>query len=194
MSVQYFGMETVDTTFTLKTGGQVYLELQLKTTTFRIDNVVVVATQSKAGGSTASNISRQAMDHIQSGSLKDVMALLPGVSISNPSLSKAQSLSIRTLSESTDGNSMGASANMNSLGTSVVVDGAPLSNNANMQVLSPSIGGSLSPEAGGASPGSGVDVRSMSTDNIESVEVIRGIPSVAYGDMTSGVVVVKSRA
>ena len=194
MSVQYFGMETVDTTFTLKTGGQVYLELQLKTTTFRIDNVVVVATQSKAGGSTASNISRQAMDHIQSGSLKDVMALLPGVSISNPSLSKAQSLSIRTLSESTDASTMGASANMNSLGTSVVVDGAPLSNNANMQVLSPSIGGSLSPETGGASPGSGVDVRSMSTDNIESVEVIRGIPSVSYGDMTSGVVIVKSRA
>lgn len=194
MSVQYFGMETVDTTFTLKTGGQVYLELQLKTTTFRIDNVVVVATQSKAGGSTASNISRQAMDHIQSGSLKDVMALLPGVSISNPSLSSAQSLSIRTLSEPTDAGIMARSANMNSLGTSVLVDGAPLSNNANMQVLSPSISGNLTPESGGASPGSGVDIRSLSTDNIESVEVIRGIPSVSYGDMTSGVVIVKSRA
>ena len=194
MSVHFFGMETVDTTFYMKTGGELYLRLKLKTTSFRIDNVVVVATPSKAGGSTASTISRQAMDHIQSGSLKDVMALLPGVSISNPSLSNAQSLSIRTLSEPSDAGISARSSNMNSLGTAVLVDGAPLSNNANMQVLSPSIAGSLTPESGGASPGAGVDIRTLSTDNIESVEVIRGIPSVAYGDMTSGVVIVKSRA
>ena len=33
---------------------------------------------------------------------------------------------------------------------------------------------------------SGVDMRSVSTDDIESVEVVRGIPSVEYGDLTSG--------
>jgi len=42
--------------------------------------------------------------------------------------------------------------------------------------------------------GGGVDSRQVSTDNIESVEVIRGIPSVVYGDLTSGAVVVKTKA
>ncbi|MDD6364634.1 MAG: TonB-dependent receptor [Bacteroidales bacterium] len=194
LSVQYFGMETIDTTFYVKNGGRYELEFAMKESSFRLDNVVVVATGSKAGSSTASNISRQAMDHIQSGSLKDVMALLPGVAVSNPSLSKAQALNIRTLSVQSSDGKLSSSASMNSLGTAVIVDGAPLSNNANMQVLSPSMVGNSTPETGGASPTAGVDVRALSTDNIESVEVIRGIPSVAYGDMTSGVVVVKSRA
>ena len=37
-------------------------------------------------------------------------------------------------------------------------------------------------------------MRTLSTDNIESIEVIRGIPSAEYGDLTSGAVLVKSRA
>ncbi len=45
-----------------------------------------------------------------------------------------------------------------------------------------------------ATPTSGVDMRQISTDNIESVEVIRGIASVEYGDITSGAVLVNSKA
>lgn len=182
MSVQYYGMEQKDTVFTARPGETVTLKIALEETSFRLDNVVVVATSSKAGSSTASKISRQAMDHLQTSSLSDAMALLPGVSISNPSLSSAQSITIR-----------GSSA-MNSLGTAIVVDGAPISNNANMQVLSPVISGSSEAVGGGASPASGADVRSISTDNIESIEVVRGIPSAEYGDLTSGAVIVKSRA
>ena len=37
----------------------------------------------------------------------------------------------------------------------------------------------------------GVDMRTLSTDNIESVEIIRGIPSSEYGNLTSGVVSIK---
>ena len=32
----------------------------------------------------------------------------------------------------------------------------------------------------------GVDMREIPTDNIEKVEVVRGIPSVKYGELTSG--------
>ena len=39
----------------------------------------------------------------------------------------------------------------------------------------------------------GVDMRNISTDNIESVEIIRGIPSVEYNDLTSGVVIIKQK-
>mgnify|MGYP003039099316 FL=1 len=41
---------------------------------------------------------------------------------------------------------------------------------------------------------SGFDVRSLSPSSVESVEVIRGVPSARYGDATSGVVLVKSKA
>ena len=33
----------------------------------------------------------------------------------------------------------------------------------------------------------------VSPDNVESMEVIRGIPSVEYGNLTSGVVIVKTK-
>ena len=45
-----------------------------------------------------------------------------------------------------------------------------------------------------ATPTSGVDMRQISTDNIESVEVIRGIASAEYGDITSGAVLVNTKA
>lgn len=112
VSVQYYGMEQKDTTFRAASGQTVNLRLALTETSFRLDNVVVVATANKAGSSTASKISRQAMDHMQTSSLADAMSLLPGVSVSNPTLSDAQTISIR-----------GGSA-MNSLGTAIIVDGA----------------------------------------------------------------------
>lgn len=182
VSVQYYGMEQKDTTFRAASGQTVNLRLALTETSFRLDNVVVVATANKAGSSTASKISRQAMDHMQTSSLADAMSLLPGVSVSNPTLSDAQTISIR-----------GGSA-MNSLGTAIIVDGAPLSNNANMQTLSPVISGSSEGGHGLGSPTTGSDVRTLSTDNVESIEVIRGIPSAEYGDLTSGAVLVKSKA
>ena len=77
VSVQFYGMEQKDTTFTAKAGETVNLKLSLKATSFRLDDVVVVATGSKAGSSTASNISRQAMDHLQTSSLSDALTLLP---------------------------------------------------------------------------------------------------------------------
>lgn len=183
MTIEFFGMEKIDTTFTAGAGDVLDFSLSMKPTSFRLEHVVVTATQNKAGSSTASNISRQAMDHLQTSSINDVMALLPGVEITNPDLSSAQSITVRSI---TGPNS--------ALGTAIFMDGAPLSNNANLQTLSPAIAGSTSTPAGGADPSSGVDVRSLSPDNIESIEVIRGIPSVEYGDLTSGAVIVKSRA
>lgn len=36
-------------------------------------------------------------------------------------------------------------------------------------------------------------MRSISTDGIEQVEIIRGIPSVEYGNLTSGIVKIKRK-
>ena len=190
ISIQLIGYENVDSTIVLRRGGKSEFNFTLVESSFRLKEVNVVASRSKAGDATASIISRQAIDHSQTSSLQDIMQLLPGVELTNPDLSSTQSLSLRTA----------ASTAMNSLGTSIIIDGAPVSNNANMESLSSSITGVSSTIAGssvssaGSIPNSGIDVRSISTDNIESVEVIRGIPSVQYGDLTSGAVIINSKA
>jgi len=38
------------------------------------------------------------------------------------------------------------------------------------------------------------NVRSISTENIESIQIVRGIPSVEYGDLTSGAVIINTKA
>lgn len=188
LQVQFIGMQTIDTVINIVGGREYNLRLFMEETSFRLEDVVVVATQNKAGSATASNISRQAMDHMQTSSIKDVMLLLPGAELDNPSLSSANTFMIRTIGSVSTSND-----DMNALGTSVMIDGAPLSNNANMQTLAPTISGSSASVGGGASPNSGVDLRILSTDNVENVEVIRGIASVEYGDMTSGVVNINSK-
>lgn len=189
VKIQMIGYVTIDT-LVLVRGGALKMDFVLKESSFRLEEVHVVAEKSKAGESTASLISRQAIDHSLTSSLKDVMQLLPGVAVGNPDLSTAKSLNLRTA-----GTSM-----MNSLGTAIIMDGAPLSNNANMEGFASAITGVSGTVAGtatksaGSVPNSGYDVRTISTDNIESVEVIRGIPSAQYGDLTSGAVIINSRA
>ncbi len=186
LRIQFLGMEPLDTTLVLASGKAVAVVFQMRSTSFRLDEVSVVAKESEAGQATASKISRQAMDHLQATSVSDLLQLLPGGQIANPNLTSAQTFNIRNIG--------GNASDMNALGTTVYVDGSPLSNNANLQTLSPAISGSGGAVGGGASPNSGIDLRALSTDNIESVEVIRGIPSVEYGDLTSGAVIIKSKA
>ena len=150
---------------------------------FRLDDVVVTARSGAVGASTASNISRSAIDHLQATSLSDIMELLPGQLSSNPSLTSASKATIRQV---------GTDA-MNSLGTSIIVNGAPVSNNANLQVGNTATSGTLT-SGYSSTAGSGVDLRQISVDNVESVDVIRGIPSVEYGDLTSGVIIVNPKA
>jgi len=187
LTVSFYGLESKDTTLTVG-NKDIYLKMYLQETSFSLDKVTVVATQSKAGSSTSSKISRQAMDHMQTSSVYDVLALLPGGVVTNPNLNSAQSITLRTAGGT------GSSVNMNSLGTAIMVDGAPMSNNANMQVLSPTISGQNTYMNGAESVTAGIDARTLSTDNIESIEVIRGVASAQYGDLTSGAVLVTSKA
>lgn len=185
IQISFLGFENLEKSITLKTGENT-LTFEMVPANFKVEDVVVTATASKAGAATASTISRTAMDHIQSSSLADVMSLLPGAATPDTrtlTLSQASSFAIRG----------GAS-----LGTAIIMDGSPMSNNANMQ----SLGAGKMPFAASGAPGSaamatptsGIDMRQISTDNIESVEVIRGIASVEYGDITSGAVIVNSKA
>lgn len=159
------------------------LRVELAVSSLSLDGVVVTA---REGGeiTSASKITKQTLEHIQPSSLKDVMQLLPGAMTENPSLTQVNALSIRDI-----GNNAA-----NVAGTALIVDGASFSNDANLQMLSTATAMSSSESNVASTAGAGVDTRQVSTDNIESVEVIRGIPSVVYGDLTSGAVVVKTKA
>ena len=182
LEVDLLGYETLKKTIQLN-GDIAGLKLPIAVSSLTLDEVVVTA---REGGelTSASKISSQAIEHIQPSSLKDVMQLLPGGMSANPSLSGVNSLSIRDI-----GNTAA-----NIAGTALILDGANLSNDANLQMLSSGTVMNEGEANTAATAGLGVDVRQISTDNIESVEVIRGIPSAVYGDMTSGAVVVKTRA
>ena len=186
--VQFLGKLPVDTLVDATKG--LALDFTLLNENFKLKEVTVTATNNRAGKSTASQISRQAMDHMQANSLYDLMALLPGGISSNQDMSDAQGITIRQLSSS----SSSSENQLNALGTAIIRDGAPISNNANLSAANPTVAGSGVAMAGGASPIGGTDVRSISTENIESVEVIRGIPSVEYGDLTSGAVIIHTKA
>ena len=182
LEVSLLGYETRKVPVEVK-GDVLNLGIELAVSSLALDAVVVTA---REGGeiTSASKISKQTIEHIQPSSLKDVMQLLPGSVTENPSLTQVGALSIRDI---------GSNA-ANVAGTALIVDGASFSNDANMQMLSTSTAMSSNESNVASTAGAGVDTRQVSTDNIESVEVIRGIPSVVYGDLTSGAVVVKTKA
>lgn len=151
----------------------------------KIKEVVVTASESK-GVATSSAIGREAMKLIQPSSIADIMALLPGGKSSDPVLGKPQQISIREAASISSSN-----YSTSALGTSFVIDGVPVNTDANMQSMRVST--SLNAASNYSFMNKGVDTRSISTDNIESVEVVRGIASAEYGDLTSGLIKVQRK-
>ena len=185
MLIKYIGKQDIDTIVNLK--GSIHLNFTMKEENFHLDNIVVVARTKTSGSSTSSYINRNAIDHLQATSLADVLALAPGAISTNQQLNKAGMATIRGVSDN-------GLNQINSFGTAIILDGAPLSNNANLSALNPSLNGAVTSMAGGASANAGIDTRDVSTDNIESVEIIRGIPSVEYSDLTSGAIILHTKA
>lgn len=144
---------------------------------------VVVTAQESRGLSSASIIEKHAMEHLQPSSFSDILELLPGGRSHDPDLNSPNTIRLREA-----GSPSGYTTT--SLGTSFVVDGAPISTNANMQFVA---GAWDAATTSRENMNAGVDMRSISTDDIEKVEVIRGIPSVEYGDLTSGLVKIERK-
>lgn len=158
---------------------------------------VVVTARASDGPVTSSIIGRDAMTHLQPNSIADLMELLPGGYAKDPNMSEANTITLR------ETGTMGAygaitknnNYSISSLGTQFMVDGVPISTDANLQ-YSPlsdtqSSASSSTVENNRNITNRGVDMRSIATDDIESVEVVRGIPSVEYGNLTSGLINIK---
>lgn len=156
-----------------------------------LKEVSVLSRQRKIGSSSI--LDKSAIKHRQSTSLSDALQLVPGQLALNPDLSAAQQIILRQVPSASGSNQDASRAN--SLGTSIILDGIPLSNNANLQsnvnILNSSPG-SLAPFSSVA--GRGNDLRQIPADQIESIEVITGVPSARYGDLTTGAILVNMRA
>lgn len=138
-----------------------------------LNEVVVTAQENSSSAVTSRTIDRTALEHIQMVNVADISALLPGGRTVNPDLTNQQVVNIRAESTSEAGNS--------SFGTAIEVDGVRINNNASFSNLA--TGSGLK----------GVTTNNIASSNIESVEVISGMPSVEYGDMGSGVVKINTR-
>lgn len=148
-------------------GGRDDLVLHLPEDNLTLESVVVTARESSDAMATTRTIGSNALDHLQMVNASDIASLLPGGKTVNPDLTAADTpFSLR---------GGGSDAGNASFGTAVEVDGVRLSTNASLDAMS------------------GVSTRNIASTNIEEVEVITGVPSAEYGDLTSGMVRISTR-
>lgn len=185
--VSYVGYKELSKPVTIK-GKNVKCNVQLQQNTLTLGEVVVTAKESE-GLASGSRIDRNAMSHLQPTSFTDLLELLPGNISKNPQMGQANTITLRETGNlgATGAETSNPDYAITSLGTLFVVDGAPVNGDANLQSVGTTNDAS-SPDYARNTTNKGVDMRSIATDNIESVEIIRGIPSAEYGNLTSGMV------
>ncbi len=204
--IRHLGMQEFSQTFRTLSPSEQPLLIELTPQSYDMQEVTVIAKKGQ-GTSTSSVIDKEAIDHIQPTTLADIMQLLPGNLIENPDVQDKQTISIRDIDDETN----------SALGVGIYIDGTPATNDGNYQTYSTTNSTSETTSltsttedltsrltttysngdgdgTSGTSAGESLDMRQISTDNIESVEVLKGIPSVKYGNLTSGVVLVNRKS
>ena len=142
------------------------LRINLKQENLKLDEVTVTAKRKDNESTTSYTIDRAALDQQQLLNVSDIATLLPGGKTVNATLMSDNRIALRSGSQE-----KGSS----SFGTAIEVDGMRLDNNAT------------------AGETAGASTRTISSSNIESIEIVTGIPSVEYGDLSNGVVKVNTR-
>lgn len=179
VTVSYIGYNSLTRNIELVRNDSVTYHLALSTE--NLDEVIVTATEAK-GSSCTTKIDREAMQHRQPTSFGDLLSLLPGGMSAVPAIGSASLIILR------QAGTAGEDYDISSLGTAFLVDGHRLATDANMQKVVQISGSSTDSHSALEFANRGIDMRSLSTDQIESVEIVRGLASVEYGDLTSGLV------
>lgn len=165
LRIQCLGYATRDITVQLDNDVE-DLKIMMETNSLKLDEVTVTARRKQEDNTTSYLISRNALDNQQLLNLSDIAVLLPGGKTTNSTLMNDRRLSLRS-GDAEKGNA--------AFGTAIEMDGVRLQNNAMLGETT------------------GVSTRNISSTNIESVEVVPGIPSVEYGDLSNGIVRVRTR-
>lgn len=142
------------------------LTIRLSEASLQLRQVNVTASRKTEDNTTSYLIDRTALDNQQIMNIRDITTLLPGGKTVNASLMNDTRLSLHS-GEAEKGNA--------AFGTAIELDGVRMQNNAVMGETT------------------GTSTRNIASTNIQSVEVITGIPSVEYGDLSNGIVKVKTR-
>ena len=175
--ISYLGYDSTEKE--IKVVGNTSDIFYLKPSNMALNEVVVTASESKCATS-ASIVDRTAMKHLQPSSFSDLMELVPGGKSADPQMGQANLIRIRETGKTED---------ISSLGVGFYIDGIFQNTDANLQYM-PS---STSAVNATSTMSKGVDMRTIPTDNIEKVEIIRGIPSVAYGNVANGAVIIQRK-
>ncbi len=187
VKISFMGYKSIEEEIVLAPGQVLEKSYSMELEYFEIGGIIVQAERELLPGDaeTKTRISSGEIEHIQASNLSDVMQLSPGVRFENPGMAEKKQAGIRPAEENDE------SRDNAYFGAQIRVDNIPLSNNANLQMdtrTTTSSGGELTTE------NSGLDMRQIPADNIENVEIVRGIPSSRYGDLTSGIINVTTRS
>ena len=165
VTVQCMGYVPLTQVLTIGTK-DVVADLVMQEENLKLEGIEVVARRNTDGGTTSYSVDRTALDNQQVLNITDISTLLPGGKTINGSLMSDDRMALRSGS-SEKGNA--------SFGTAIEVDGQRIDNNGMM----------------GETLGAGT--RNIGSSDIESVDIVTGIPSVEYGDLSNGVVKVHTR-
>lgn len=183
-------------------------DIQLKEVSLRLKDISVTAGRNFEGSSNSSFlISREVIEQTPALSLNDLLGQLPNKMVPPPSLQNVQNLNLRSVFQAGDKNAFQLN---NAFGIAIVMDGNTISNNLNMQSYNPGmngVSGSFLKSGNGYGLNDmkntsytgdftygGIDLRQIAPDNIESIEVIAGVASARYGDLSDGAVIIERQA
>lgn len=185
--------------------------IQLKTLDLSLKEININAKRNYEGASNSSLIiDRDMIEQIPALSINDLLNQIPNRKIAPPSLQNVQTLTLRSTFEGVTATARDPFALNNSFGVSILLDGMPISNNANMQSYNPGLRGLGSSNVlSGSGYGlsgtgttsysgdyafGGTDLRQIPIGNIESIEVIAGVAPAKYGDLSEGAVLIERQA
>lgn len=177
LNVSY--LNHVDKEVKVKAGSPEPLVIVLEEQSYELAEVVVMADYKKNQGSTAV-INQQALEHIQPTSVADVLSLIPGGLFRESSATGFNRISLR----------QSGSDVLSSLGMAVVMDGIPQDNDG----FRASIPGLSTDEySDRLGMNRGIDLKTLSTDHIRKIEIVKGISSAKLGNLSSGVIQTTSK-
>ena len=177
LNVSY--LNHVDKEVKVKAGSPEPLVIVLEEQSYELAEVVVMADYKKNQGSPAV-INQQALEHIQPTSVADVLSLIPGGLFRESSATGFNRISLR----------QSGSDDNTSLGMAVVMDGIPQDNDG----FRASIPGLSTDEySDRLGMNRGIDLKTLSTDHIRKIEIVKGISSAKLGNLSSGVIQTTSK-
>lgn len=179
--ISHVSYETLQQKITILENKTTEVIFHLKSSLFQIGGIEVLGTTELLPNEASSKtvITSGEIEHYQASSVKDILDLVPGVQRSqNPGLGSEGMMAIRSNIQD----------NLSTFGTRILLDGIPLTGNADLQYEKP--GSTL---LSYKNVMGGIDLRSIPADNIETIEVLTGLPSVKYGDFTEGIINIRTK-